>query len=102
MKNIKIILLIVFSLSASAEVINQKGVWGCTTDSKDTELNNAIKNNDKMAMDYLLSNGCIILEKGQHISVIRKGETIYSPVKVRVYPKNRRPMEIWLQPSYYD
>lgn len=101
-KKLSLILITsMLSLTASP-TINIDNTWGCITKSKNTELNNALLNKDVQASDYLLTYSCVVLHKGQHITIIEASDNNYEPVKVRIYPENKHPMEIWVEPYYID
>ncbi len=83
----------------ASSTINTNNTWGCITENKETEMNNAIGNKDEKAMNYLIDYGyCFILEKGQEISIINDSNQYRT--KIRIYPENKRPAEIWINSWY--
>jgi len=101
MKNIILTLLTSTALFSASGIVNTDNSWGCISESKNTELNDAVINKDKQAQNYLLSYSCEVLHKGQKVTIIKKDKYGLS-MKIRVYPKNRRPKEIYIEPYYVD
>jgi len=94
----KKILFMLFSTGIlfASSTINSDNTWGCITESKGTEMNNAIGNKDEKAMLYLINYGyCFILNKGQEVSIVDDSDSYRT--KIRIYPENGRPAEIWIQ-----
>jgi cytochrome c553 len=90
----KSILSVIFLLNGlfASNIINKDNTWGCISENKSSEMNNAIINKDKKAIDYLINyEYCFLLKKGQEVTVINSDS--YDTL-IRIYPKNKRPVEI--------